>query len=958
MQYNVTHVLNEYGINTSTASSNKLTVLCPFHDDHNPSGSIDLINGFYNCWSCNRHTTLLKYLAVRFGKSLKEIYYAVGKLDSTPISYKIQDPGDVEEWHTTLLSRPECMQLVVELTKRGLNLDAIREHRLGAFIDGSGVACVRIPIYSKRGDVIGVKDYRPGAEKLKFTWPHTNCNRGNKEENIQQLLYPADQLAYPIVVICGGEIKAIAAGIILNSCDIGAVSGTGSESIPFTPSQLAAFKYKIVYVCYDIDATGIEGALKLCRSLIHQEGAAVHLIKLPLDLEKYPHGDVNDYIASGGNLLKLVQDTLKWEYVPPTFEAVSHIVEGEEPLDTTLDKAVSASMAKKKVKLKTVISSMDTSPYSIPKGIRIVCERGDHKCCGGCKIYEEFTVMPGDVVLSGERLELMEMVGQELQKQERILKKAFGIPTRCAAVVFYPQTFYHVEDVRVSQHLDIMSRTNERSMQAAYIVGEGRLELNEGYTMTGRMYPHPSTQQATLLISAFEAAQDALSSYVPTNLNALEIFRPSEWTITGIETKLAEIYTDLAYNVTHIYGRQDLHLLYDLAYHSVLFLSGPLKGWVEVLVVGDSAQGKTLCVDRLIHHYGLGERVICKGATIPGLLGGLQQHGKRWFASWGKIPTQDRRLVALDELKGTSPEVIAGLTDMRSSGIATLTKIEKRQTNARTRLIMISNPRTRTIREYNTGVEAIHELIGSAEDIRRFDAIMVVAQREVPDELIHSYNRPTVPNIYTPDLCRDLILYAWTVRNVEFEDLNYLHLSAMQMITEYVEDVPIVDSGTMSEKLMRLSAALAVRTFSIKDPNTVLVRTCHIDYILSFLKRTYSSPAFGYLEYSRKRQESETLLNAEEIEYILLNRTPFPMQLIHVLLISEDIDIQLISDILGWPLEEARNLLAFLNRHHALKRSGRIHRKTANFSRMLRELEERVKNEQSGRPEHIPDTEF
>ena len=73
---------------------------------------------------------------------------------------------------------------------------------------------------------------------------------------------------------------------------------------------------------------------------------------------------------------------------------------------------------------------------------------------------------------------------------------------------------------------------------------------------------------------------------------------------------------------------------------------------------------------RLMDHYKLGARHECKNATSAGLLGGLQQLGSRWFVSWGIIPMHDKRLVVLEEIKGTPIEVLAKLTDMRSSGIA------------------------------------------------------------------------------------------------------------------------------------------------------------------------------------------------------------------------------------------------------------------------------------------------
>lgn len=950
MQYVVTDVLDFYGVNYNNADNNILTVICPFHDDNNPSGKINLTTGQYTCWPCNRHTTVLVYIAKKHNKDILTVYREVAALDSTPSKHYIEDPSNIETWHTRLWDFPELLKA---LHDRCVSDTAIAKYRLGAFKPGDDVAEIRIPLRDKRGNCIGVKSYRPGAKEKKYFWPRVNSYIKNKEL-VPHLLFPPEQLAYHTMVICGGELKAIAAADVLNQYDIGCISGTGSESVLFTPGQLAAFTGKIVYVLYDVDQTGIIKAEQLCRTL-RAYTSDIYLVKLPLDPDIHPHGDVNDFLATGGNLYDLIKSTPQWVNVPPSFDKLSGIDANEEPINISLDKAVAASMAKRKVKVQVVISSMDNSPYSIPKDIQISCDR-NHSYCSVCMVHQAFTNNTEEVKLSCERVEIMEMIGKELNKQEAILKKAFGVPQRCTYVTFVPQTFYHVEDVRVSQHLDITSRTNERSMQAAYCIGETRLELNEEYSITGRMYPHPATQQATLLITGVEPMQDALSTYVPANLEALKVFQPKEWTEESISAKLDEIYADLSHNVTRIYGRQDLHLLYDLAYHSVLLLPNNLKGWVEVLVVGDSAQGKTLCADRLIEHYGLGERVVCKGATVAGLLGGVQPYGKRWFVTWGKIPTHDRRILFLDEVKGTNTEVIAGLTDMRSKGIAEITKIEKRRANARTRLVMISNPRSeRVIREYNTGIDAIKELIGSPEDIRRFDAIMVVAQKEVPDNIIHARERPTYEHVYTSSLCRDLILFGWTVPAVEIEDEYYINDVAQRLISTYVEDIPIVDTNTMREKLLRLSAALAVRTFSVKDQSTVLVRNCHLDYLYTFLSRIYSNPAFGYLEYSKKKLAMEAVIEPEAVKYRLLNKVPFPGAFIHELLTLDEFDTYTFQDILGWDVANARDLLAFLNRHHCLKRNKKMYRKSTSFSRLLISLEELLKENGEDRPSFIPE---
>lgn len=949
MKYEVREALSLFGIDFHHADE-EFTVLCPFHTDTNPSAKINATTGQFYCFGCKTASNVIRYLARKFDKSIKEVYAVIAR--ATSASTRIfQNPQDIEKWHVELFNHPKLLK---ELFRRGVDEQAVRLYRLGAFTYGDGHTSIRIPIYNARGEVVAIKDYNPGAS-TKYAWPNLECNKQRwkprtevKKKLCTALLFPVEQLVYDTIAICGGELKAVAAAKVLNPLNIGAISGTSSETDPWTDEQLLEFVGKKVYIIYDVDEAGVTGANRIgSKLLVHTK--EVYVVELPLPKSEFPNGDVCDYLRNGGDLPKLLEDTPL--YVPPP--EMPTLDESEPPTECELDSAVLASNTGKRIKIRAVVSSKDTSAYSIPSQISTKCTRGAHNYCENCGIYKTFGSNENEVHLQKERIEIIEMVGQELFKQDRVLKRAFSIPPRCMSVVFTPLKHYNVEDVRISQQLDITSRSHERSMQIAYCIGEGQLDLNESYVMTGRMYPHPANQQAALLISDYEATQDALSTYHPTNLDHLHIFRPTEWTVESLTAKLDDIYADFEANVTRIFQRRNLHLTVDLAYHSPLWLQfdgkKEVKGWVEVLVIGDSAQGKSETVKTMLQHYSLGERIDAKGASVAGLLGGVQQFGKRWFITWGKIPTNDRRLVILEELKGTSVEVIAKLTDMRSSGIAAITKIVNRTTHARTRLIVISNPRSSgNIDSYNYGIDCIKELIGSPEDVRRFDMALLLSAKEV-DTATLSRMRPVVEHKFTSELCRELILYAWTVPNVVFEDEKFVIDKAVELCGLFVDDVPIVDRTSMREKLARLSAALAARTFSTLNDETLLVRNCHVEYIAKFLETTYSSTYFGYREYSKKMLTAEQLTKPDTLKKAILT-TPYPEEFVEALLSTEEIDMQFIQDTLGWQMNDARNLIAALNRCHAIKRHDRIYRKTAEFTAFLKSL---VIKADENRPKYV-----
>ena len=500
----------------------------------------------------------------------------------------------------------------------------------------------------------------------------------------------------------------------------------------------------------------------------------------------------------------------------------------------------------------------------------------------------------------------------------------------------------------------------QRELVAAYCVNS-ELVLNETYNFTGQMFPHPQNQHATLLISNAETAQDALSLYKHEDPEELAIFQPREWTVDGIRAKLNEIYSDFEANVTHIFQRRSMHLAIDLAYHSVLwfnFRNDRVKGWADILVLGDSAQGKSETIQKLMAHYQLGEKVDCKNATAAGLLGGLAQIGKKWFVSWGVIPTHDKRLVVLEEMKGLSTEAIAKLTSMRSLGIAEIPKIEKRKTQARTRLISLSNPRSdKPLSHYSFGVHAIQELIGNPEDVRRFDLVCILSARDVSASAINRLQIEGMKyeHVHTGTLCKKLILWAWTVENVIFEDENYLITKSISMCEKYSEAIPLVDAGSMRFKLARLAIALATRTYSHKDHQSVYVRNCHVDFICEFLADIYNAPAFGYDDFSHGHMEQEVITDKEAV-CGLVNSVPFPQVLAKNMLRKQGFDLQ---DVMDWTAQDkdmVQSLVSGLCRHNAIIRTGRNYFASASFIGLLKEMV--ATDTFASKPEFFNDADF
>ena len=68
----VKELFEEYGIKRIRQKGNELQFCCPFHDDRNPSASLNIELGIYNCFSCGARGTLVDFIAQMEGISFVE----------------------------------------------------------------------------------------------------------------------------------------------------------------------------------------------------------------------------------------------------------------------------------------------------------------------------------------------------------------------------------------------------------------------------------------------------------------------------------------------------------------------------------------------------------------------------------------------------------------------------------------------------------------------------------------------------------------------------------------------------------------------------------------------------------------------------------------------------------------------------------------------------------------------
>lgn len=410
-----------------------------------------------------------------------------------------------------------------------------------------------------------------------------------------------------------------------------------------------------------------------------------------------------------------------------------------------------------------------------------------------------------------------------------------------------------------------------------------------------------------------------------------------------IGDKVNALYSDISTNVTGIYNRTNLHLAIDLVYHSPLsFYFGKRlieKGYPEVLIIGDTRCGKSETAKQLISHYRMGARSSGENTTQAGLVGGLHQVRTGWRVSWGRIPLNDKRLLFIDEVSGILAEEIAQMSDLRSSGIAEVTKIQTERTLARTRLVWLSNPRSSdSINNFGSGTKIIENLIGKPEDIARFDFVIILEKDEISEDDADERKQPSVPHVHTSELCHDLVLWAWS-RNPNHIRLSSATIDACHdfgklMSRKYSSDCPIVNSMEQKIKLARLSVALACRLFSCDDTGQkVVVNPEHVEYIYHFLNSQYDLNHFGYNMFSHKKSSEEVIKDPKIIVKLL---KLWGEETCYQMLENYQTTVKDIEESTGAQRDDAKAQIAQLLRNRCIKKKHAFYIKTPAFIKLLK----------------------
>jgi hypothetical protein len=760
----------------------------------------------------------------------------------------------VDSWARKLWSNQPALDELV--SQRGFTEDTIRRFEIGW--DGQRYT---LPVRDENHQLVNIRRYKMGASRDKML--NIQNHGGVRLYNVEVI--EKNQ----IIVLCEGEMDTI----LLNQEGIAAVTATAGAGT-FNDEMAKHFQDKTVFICYDNDDEGSLGAAKAGK-MIAVYAREVYKVDIPLPTKG---SDVSDYMYKESHT---AADFKKLMSNATPIHAYRKMVAEEAPREGTpvsLENSMSNEVSEDTLELTVTVAGKQNPPFKVPKRFNVSCNMSKGPICQTCPVF----FRDGDMTIeiAQNDTQLFKFLDTNDEKFPKIMRSISG--AMCSDRATYEvYESYHLEELVVGNSVDTRHAEEDQRpvTRQLFSVNTHATEVNSVVKLVGKNVANPRNQRLSFMAWGNDSIRTSLDTFVLSEeirreLGTFQVRTNDPDNPQSPLDKCYEIAKSMAKHTTRIYGRDDLHVAYDLVWHSPLsfYVEGRLleKGWLEAAVVGDTRTGKSEAATQLSKYYRAGIVKSCEGATFAGLVGGVQQMGgSNWITTWGVIPLNDRRLVVLDEVSGLKDkDVIENMSSIRSSGLAQIVKIDTQETSARTRLIWIFNPADGGMIDERPGlgVDALRTVVKNQEDIARFDMVLAARASEVdPDEINRAHTVTSAPP-YTQEMCSNLVLWAWSLKPEDIEFTKSAVAEARNIgktiNKEYVADPPLIQAENIRFKLYRIAAAIAARTFHIewakKGEMRLTVNADHIRDAKRFLDKIYGSESgMGYAAASKRIIEAQ-----------------------------------------------------------------------------------------------------
>lgn len=663
-----------------------------------------------------------------------------------------------------------------------------------------------------------------------------------------------------------------------------------------------------------------------------------------------------------------------------------HDEDKEPAVHMHLAKTADANYTGKKVSFDALVTGKLDTPYIVPKKIEYTC--GHVKFCDKKEcIMQKYNGFMEKEILDKDRL-LIEATNQNDSQKIGMLRRISGalcnkvVPhepdggtTNVTEIKVVPMADRVTIDFDDSKQLVSKDTSgNEYVTRQIYATGF-EVTPNQHYTIEGYVYSHPRNSTATLLAQKLVPKEDSIDDFKLTDeiKEEFKVFQvphvdtdDMRTKVDVIDDKLDKLIKDLENNVTFVYQRPNVHLALLLTYHSCLryyFMEGkpnrPVppepRGWLELMLVGDTGQAKSQLVDNIMNYVGLGNAGSAEALTRTGFTYNNQKFGDKYFLTWGLYPLSDRRLLKIDEFSAMKQEEFGIITEARTSGVLKVNSIITTETNARVRLVLLTNPAKprRSLSEFTYPVESLKYLVPESSDIRRLDLALFLKDGDVSTDVLFQDHKPSEVQLLPRHVLRNSILWMWsrTEHDIELtpEARHAIQNNAKTLAKKYgaSQDIPLLAQSDLNKKLARISIALAGLLHSTDETHEkVIVLPEHVHYVSEWLDLIYSQDNCQFDKYNLIAQQETELTEAEYVEIKeALNKlnfdkgADFVSEILELFSTHTTLSVRDIVDMLGYNSEDITAVTSILTRHHMLKKSRRgmiklpklhnyLHRKT------------------------------
>ena len=826
----------EYYFDEYDFSKRETAVCCPFphhtesgieYYETNPSAHINLDKGLFHCKVCDTGLSEIAFISKVLGTSYES---------ASKIAKMFTTKEDKYTWNKNYQISEDIKSKCLSL---GISETVVDELDIKTEF-GDEIA---FPVFMY-GKLVDVRSYRP----------HDRANKiKSRAGTTSGLIIPFDIWRYTPknkwTILCAGE-KDMA---VTRSQGFNAITLTGGEKA--LPKITTAFKDRKIAICYDNDEAGISGARALASELIKYT-SEVKVVTNFHEVCKEHGEDLTDYFTkynkTKADLIDCINSTPLY-----TIEEAREEQQKRRPLISLLE-------ASKPQYINRIVQSnvqvVATYEKAMPVPTTIYAKKIN--CVGEAKYNQMLVGEERTWELSENTcqdvLKLIDNNFTEDQIRENI-RSILGISKYERDVRIEKPTKDTVYQCNVTDLFEATSKDIATIEFTAYVLKK-RLESGKKYLITYKLVPHPyKGQQLTMIIVDVEEACDSITNFRVTDevKKNLDLFRNLEGSVKERLDKLAEMAKAyIGYD-----GYNNLIQAIDLSYHTVLeYNFGTFKnvrGYLDTLIVAESRVGKSSTAEAFQKLYKLGAFTSLAGnsATIPGIIGGSTKVNGNYQTRAGLIPMNHRGLVIFEELAKCNSNLVRELTDIRSSNQVRIARVSGTLTlPALVRMITLTNVKNtghkiKPINSYPNGVDILVELIGSPEDIARYDIMLVLGEQG--NKVIDPFWEPIEP--FEPEAYQTRIRWVWSRTAdqvvIDQEVGRYVLEKCNELNKEYDSHIKIFGTEAW-KKVSRLAIAIAGYLVSTDSSyERIIVTKEHVDAAVQFLIDCYDNSTFKLKEY-------------------------------------------------------------------------------------------------------------